>query len=600
MQVKTTGLTAAFLVTLFSSPISAAPNNLTGSIVGVVSNALGVPQMGATVFLFNRLERQVGKLLTDDRGVFQFDSLPSDVYALRVTLASFVPAFRGNIGLQPGLRKVLSINLAGVLSSIELVYSLPLQQGLMSDDWKWALRGSLATRPILRLASSSDIRDPLRLLRTGNSVFSETRGMVRLSAGDSLSAPTLGSQPDLGTAFALATSIYGANRVEVSGNLGYGSASGNPAAGFRTAFSRQVGDNRSPEVAVTMRQIFLPGRVGSSLIAGQPDSAPAFRSMSVSMSDRVQISENMLFSYGATLESVQFLQRLNYVSPYARLSWDLETLGILELGFSSGLPPTQLYTRPTGNAETDSQQQQFNDLTVFPRVSVRDSQARIQRAQNFEAGMHKTIGKRTYAVAAYREAITNAALTAAGADGAFANGELLPDLFSTSAVFNAGRYHTMGYMASVTQRLSDNWSMNFGYGNSGVLEASRDYLLTNDADELRSVLQTQRRHWATTGMSGYVLQTGTRFSANYQFTNGRGLTPGHFYMTQQMNPQRGLNVQVRQPIPSFSGMPGKIEATAEIRNILAQGYQPFTMADGSRLQLVHSPRALRGGLAFIF
>ena len=41
-------------------------------------------------------------------------------------------------------------------------------------------------------------------------------------------------------------------------------------------------------------------------------------------------------------------------------------------------------------------------------------------------------------------------------------------------------------------------------------------------------------------------------------------------------------------------------ASAEVRNMLAQGYLPITGADGRRLLLVQSPRALRGGFSFIF
>jgi hypothetical protein len=37
-----------------------------------------------------------------------------------------------------------------------------------------------------------------------------------------------------------------------------------------------------------------------------------------------------------------------------------------------------------------------------------------------------------------------------------------------------------------------------------------------------------------------------------------------------------------------------------LRNLLAQGYLPLTMANGQQLLLVNMPRSLRGGLAFVF
>jgi hypothetical protein len=597
MRIKTA--TALLVATLAVAPgLQAEPGTLTGSIAGVVSNALGIPQMGATVTLFNHLDRQVAKLLTDDRGSFQFDSLPSDLYSLRITLASFMPATRNNIGVQPGIRRILAINLAGVLSSIELVYSLPIQQGLMADDWKWALRGSLATRPILRILAE-DARDPLRHMRAGSTVFSHTRGMVRLSAGDATPAPTLGSQPDLGTAFAVATSLMGSNNLEFSGNFGYASSSGNPAAGFRTSYSRHKGEARTPEVAVTMRQAFLAGRGPGSIAGAQAQKGvPTLSTLSIGTSDSLQLTDNLHLMYGGSLETVQFLDRVSYFSPFAKAGYDFEELGVVTVGYSSGLPPTQLFAQ-TGSYLDPEQQQQLAYVALFPRVSVRGGRALVQRAQNYEISYAKTKGSRTFHAGVYRESLTNAALTAVGAGGAFGVGDMVSDMFSTASIFNAGDFQMNGFMASLEQSFGDDWSAMVGYGNSGVLETNGETLQTDQAQELRSMIETKNRHWVTTRVAGKAPGTLTRFTVSYQLMNGKALTPGHFYLTQRVNPQQGLNVFVRQPMPGF-GMPGKLEATAELRNMLAQGYQGVLMPNGRRFHLVHSPRALRGGLAFIF
>jgi hypothetical protein len=44
---------------------------------------------------------------------------------------------------------------------------------------------------------------------------------------------------------------------------------------------------------------------------------------------------------------------------------------------------------------------------------------------------------------------------------------------------------------------------------------------------------------------------------------------------------------------------GRFEASAELRNLLAQGYLPVIVSD-QRAVLTNSPRAVRGGLSFIF
>jgi len=78
---------------ILSAPMAFAATEapLSGSIAGVVRNSSGVPQMGATVFLFNRSERLLGRVMTNDRGLFGFGLLTPDLYSVRVSLASFVP-----------------------------------------------------------------------------------------------------------------------------------------------------------------------------------------------------------------------------------------------------------------------------------------------------------------------------------------------------------------------------------------------------------------------------------------------------------------------------------------------------------------------------
>jgi len=77
------------------------------------------------------------------------------------------------------------------------------------------------------------------------------------------------------------------------------------------------------------------------------------------------------------------------------------------------------------------------------------------------------------------------------------------------------------------------------------------------------------------------------------------LMPSHTYLTQPLQEGVGLNVQVRQPIPHFGALNGHLEATADLCNLLAQGYVPVSTTTG-RVVLIATPRTLRGGLSFIF
>lgn len=594
MSSKTVGVLAG---TMWAASVCAAAPSLrvSGSIVGLVSDTSGVPQMGATVVLYNRFDRVLTKSLTTDKGTFGFGALSPDLYTIRVTLASFLPALKRNITVQPGMQSLLNVSLASVLSSVELVATVPGNSSLMSDDWKWVLRSSTATRPVLRIMPELEgVRKPRRA--SASSMFSETRGMVKVSGGDQGNSSALGVEPDLGTAFALATSFLGKNQLQVSGNIGYTSASGMPSTAFRTSFKRETPGGSTPEVNVTMRQLYLPARAGAGLLGGLQDSAPVLRTLSASMLDHARLSDRLRFDYGFSMDSVTFFDRLNYFSPFARVTYDRGNGSAFQVAYASGAPPVELLA---SDGESDVRlQQDLSALAAFPRVSLRSGKTRVQRADSWEAGYHRTAGSRVYSVAVFGETVSNAAITMTGADGLESFSDLLPDVFSDSWIFNAGRYHSLGYMASVAQRLGDRLELAMAYGSGDALTLNGP-LPTLAADDLRETMRVRRRQSLTTRLSGTAPGTGTQFTTSYQWANLDALTPAHLYLTQTMREGLGWNIRIRQPLPYFGGLPGRLEATADMRNLLAQGYVPL-MAGGRRMYLMHTPRSLRGGLSFTF
>jgi hypothetical protein len=571
---------------------AATAERLAGSLVGSVRDGGGVPQMGAVVQLYNRYEKLVQKVITNVNGEFGFDTLSPDIYSVRVSLSSFLPALKRNIAIQPGMRSVLAINLASMLSSIELVYSSPYSGNLMSDEWKHVLRSSMTTRPVLRIF---DIPDPAQRPHSGANVFSDTRGMVRVSSGDGNPYGS-GTDQDLGTTFALATSVFGSHHVQVSGKFGYALNSELPSTGFRTSFSR--GETGGPEVKLMMQQVSMPLRTGG-VIGGQTGNAPALRTMSVTLIERTQITDDIEFDYGASLDSVTFMDRLNYLSPFARLTYRVGEQGTLAIAYSSGAPPLELLS--PRSSEVDSElQRDMTALAVLPRVSLRNGSAEVQRTQNMEIAYSLDMGSRTFTIGAYREMVGNAALTMSAPDGFFFGGDLLPDLSSNSSVFNIGGFRRSGYNVSVTQAFGADYSATVAYGRGGVLSADNRTLGTSNPDELRSMIQREQRNWLRGRVSGLIPGSQTRFAASYEWTDHKSLTPGHVFLTQSIYPETGLNIRLRQPLPGLSSLPGRLEASAELRNMLAQGYLPIMLSDGRRLLLANSPRALRGGLSFIF
>ncbi|HVN04173.1 MAG TPA: carboxypeptidase-like regulatory domain-containing protein [Bryobacteraceae bacterium] len=590
--IPASGTVLALVCLAAAAPAPAAESiKLSGVIEGLVTNGEGIPQMGAAVALFNRHDKLFAKVITGESGNFVFAGLVPDVYSVRVTLASFVPAIKRDILVQPGMLSSLNVSLAALFSSIHLVYPSD-HPAFMSDDWKWVLRTASSTRPIMRLLP--DVPAPADD-KSHHTVFSDTRGLVMLSAGDGSLVSGFGSSADMGTAFALATSLFGANQVQFAGNVGSGAQSGIPSAAFRSTYSRDVGSD-SPEVSVTMRELFLPGRMGLAIF-GTQDAVPVLRSVSAGMDDHAHITDSLSLQYGMAFDSVSFNDRTHYLSRYALLSYSLGTAGEIDVSYTAGNPHQNM---DDAGAAADPLQHEVSALGLFPMVSLRAGQAEVQRGTNVELGYSRRAGSRKFAVSTYRQSISNLALTISAPTGLLPVGDVLPDFFSGTSMFNAGNFAATGYIASATQNLGDNLSATVVYGSSGALTADRGDLVDGNPDNLRAMIHGARQQSVTFRASATSRRTGTHILASYQVADSRLSVPDPIYSTSGLRPQPGLNIYVRQAIPAPAALPWRMEVTADLRNLLQQGYLPLATTDGSPLVLMENPRMVRGGLSFIF
>jgi hypothetical protein len=350
----------------------------------------------------------------------------------------------------------------------------------------------------------------------------------------------------------------------------------------------------TPVVSVTMRQILMPGRVLPAMSGPDAGSLPTIRSVSASVDDQYRPAENFTLLYGFTMDSVSFVDHLNYYSPYARLKYAIDPNTNLEFAYSSGNARPDQDSAASGDG---SLQRDIAALGVFPRMSLLDGRSQIQRGQEYEIVYTHKSGSRAYSASVYRQFISDAAITMSSPAGLFAS-DVLPDVFSGSSVFNVGNFQNNGCTVSATQDLGSRSSVSIIYGDTGALTADGRDLVSNSPDDLRHMIHAGRRQVAATRFSTTVPKTGTHVMASYQWMgDSRVVMEGNLYSADSMQPLPGLNVFVRQPIPGFHR---HVEATADIRNMLAQGYLPFNVAGGQQVLLVQNPRSVRGGLSFTF
>lgn len=584
---------ALFCLLLTAAGYPAERNPLLGGLAGLVTDAFGVPQMGATIEVLDHMDSVVHTLLSDKQGEFSVDNLPAGSYSVRVRMASYLPALR-RVSILPGARPLLSISLANVFSSIELIYLAPGQRRFMSEDWKWVLRSNTNSRPTLRLLPDEPNHAGGKTSRVA---FGDTQGVVQVSAGDQAKLSPLGSQADLGTAFAVATSFYGDAQLTVSGNVGYGMSGGASTTGFETRYSPGMTPGISPEVRLSLKQAFLPVALGLPQ-ASAAGSRGTLSTMSASVSDRTMLTEDLELQYGFAFDSVTYFDRLNYLSPYAKLAYRPNHTDLIEVSYSSGLPPPEMYAPPS-LAEEIPASADLQGLALFPRVSTNNGRAQVQRITSYEVGYEKRVGTARMGVAVYHSDTRNAGITMLAPDGVMPGGYLLPDLLSNSYVLHAGSFQSTGGMVSLAQTLSEQFEVMASYGTFTALAAMAQDPGIDSAD-LRASLGGRQRHFLMASATKRLARKGTLLQAAYQWNSGSSATAGHLFVTRRYLPQQGLNFLVRQPIGTVPGLRGRLEATAELNNLLAEGYVPMRTPDGRHVVLVHTPRSVRGGLSFVF
>ncbi len=136
-----------FLVCVSALPLAAAPSG--SKISGVVVDAAGTPQMGATVLINSEavFATPAWRLLTDERGHFSTPALPVGLYSVQVTLAGFLPAIKQHIRVDNAHAALLQIVMGSVFTSFEKLRR-PTGEQVEADDWTWVLRASAATRAV--------------------------------------------------------------------------------------------------------------------------------------------------------------------------------------------------------------------------------------------------------------------------------------------------------------------------------------------------------------------------------------------------------------------------------------------------------------------
>jgi hypothetical protein len=151
--------------------------------------------------------------------------------------------------------------------------------------------------------------------------------------------------------------------------------------------------------------------------------------------------------------------------------------------------------------------------------------------------------------------------------------------------------------ASFEHRLPGGNHARLSYANGDALVLSATALPATLAQVLAG-LHPRRAQVYALALSGTLDGTGTRWRASYRWQPEDTITQVAPFALDAAEPW--LNLHLRQPIHLRRSGSRSFEAMLDLRNLIAQGYRPYLLSDGSLVIFAQDQRSFRAGLAFNF
>ncbi len=547
-----------------------------GAIAGYVKDSSGTPQMGAVVNIFVSAATLGTVVFTDSRGYYSADNLQPGTYQVKVTASSFLPSLRENVSLRAGAHLLVNLTVSTLADALK--FPARRSPSTEPDDWHWTLR-SAANRPVLRIwdkdKDKNDDESPVVVSKSEKSSSRAMKASVAFIAG--AQADGFGSAGDVTTSFALEKSLFNSGTLSFNGNIG--ASSGDPTGVLRASYAHDLGSSSRPTFTVTYRHFAAPG----AAVQNSPYAA-----VEMNTSDTTSIGDLIDLSYGADVQSMEFAKRITAFRPYGSVDVHLSPNMVVEYRYATSEPDTRA-AKGFDSAPADLSES-------GPRMALTNGQPEVEHAAHQELSIARHFGDTKIQAACYLDRVHNVVLTGAGDPSVYSD-DVLPDVYSGtfSYAYGAG-LSTVGTRLVVQRKISDDYTVTVDYSSGSVITAETLSTWQN----LAQSLATRREHSVGTKFAGYIPTSGTRWIASYKWTSGNALSSVDAFNASPGQTDPYLSIFIRQPLPSTSFIPGKMDALLDLRNLLAQGYLPVMGQDGRTLYMVQSARSLRGGLAFTF
>ncbi len=551
----------AVLIGLGSAPAFGATQ---ASISGLVCDSAGVPQIGAVVQLLRPDMSVIETAYTTAKGRFSFATVVPGKYAVKAMGTSFLPSLRENVRVRTNTVVNLTLN-----TLYEVMQWLPVEQrsvNAQKDDWAWTLR-SAANRPLLRWLEDGPLvvvsdkagaapKLKARLMATGQQgTFGENGERISAEMENTPSnsrellarvdfdpgtdggiESTLGFRQELGYAGSVQSVAAVAIHPEIEG----AGAQGLNEAAARTWETVHLGDEFEAEAGVEQVMARFEQRSPNTVVAALPYVSAGWRQGD------------------------------------STIRYRLTTIV------------------PGGQSENGTEAGEW-----LPALSIRNGNLALERGLHQEIGWERTTDASGVSVLFFADRMDNPVLEAQMAPGGDAQ------LFTNALVDRAAGlmraagpgFSTAGFMASAEHRLpgANQVRVSFANGDALVMPASRRAMPLSAA--LASA-HLRRSPMYSISLSGTLDGTGTRWHASYRWQPEETVTRVAPFAGDAAEPF--FNLHLRQPVNSRHEGQKSLDVLVDVHNLLAQGFRPFVLSDGSVLMFAQDQRSFSGGFAFTF
>ncbi len=526
--------------------------------------------MGAVVQLLRPDLSIITTVYTNDKGQFTIPSVFPGHYSLKAIGTSFLPTLRENVRVRAST--VVNLTLNSLYEVMQWLPSEPRGNGDQKEDWAWTLR-STANRPLLRWLEDG----PLVVVSDGSGAAPKLKARLMATGQE-------GTFGESGERFTAMVEDTPTNSRELLARVDFAP---NTDAGMESmlGFKQDLGFAGSVQsVAAVAIHPEIDSEGGDGAANGEGLDEAAIRTWeTLNLGDEID----------AEVGSTQMLARFAENSPNTVVA----ALPSASVGWHDG--NSTFRYRMASMLPGPDQADGGAARNWMPQLSLRDGELAIEHGMHQEFGWERRTETSGMAVLVYGENIDNPVMQAMGhyAGGSSGPAALLFD--PTSGLMHAAgpNFTSAGMLASLDHRLPGGNQVRFSYANGNALTMGESSAPVGLAQLLASAHPSYVQSYSIS-LSGTLDGSGTRWQASYRWQPESTFTSVAPFALNAMQPY--FSIRLRQRLHSRSDGTGGLQALIDLRNLLAQGYRPYLLSDGSLLLFAQDQRGITGGLAFTF